>query len=523
VRVGDLPTVKHATLASFGCTEPFEGWRHGLIGDEELFPKFLNRVDDWRDSPRALRLCYRGLLHAYFQYDVENGATSGARENWGRLRHYLGDRSTSITTPGFQPQWVATLHANPELLGDDPGAFYGAELFRGRVERFERVRAELPVTEASWLVWRVIVGQIGVATAFGDDDFRAAIPRLLDLLTQNPSAKTFGLARVLNRYRQCASPTLHERLRDFAVETWGNPWLSMNEAAWSAVDEGARTMVAEWLKLALMQKFFGLLAKDGVNDMRRLNFWQTFSRDIHAMYFALGESARKHPGPDYRDVRRQMEGLRLTLTHSTDENNAFIMCIGKHVIVEFGETNNACFIFKREGLPFELAGHVAGNFMALKHGSHIERLSHSGPWEEKFRAVLAKVVGVKPEPENRSNVLRASAMAHAGPRPAFVPVVPQPPWFAPSAQKIVDSAPKVHPEPSSAASPTPDAGFNMRDFDIFCKSHRLETEDLREKKGGNLWVLTERQGDEIAQQLSAWGFRFRVMRGWWLSAEASNV
>ena len=63
----------------------------------------------------------------------------------------------------------------------------------------------------------------------------------------------------------------------------------------------------------------------------------------------------------------------------------------------------------------------------------------------------------------------------------------------------------------------------MRDFDIFCKSHRLETEDLREKKGGNLWVLTERQGDEIAQQLSAWGFRFRVMRGWWLSAEASNV
>jgi hypothetical protein len=327
---------------------------------------------------------------------MQRGAPPAARDNWGRLRTYLGDRTSLIATPGFQPSWVAMLHGNPEVLGPDPGAFYGSEIFRGCPEKFEQVRAELPITDASWLVWRVIVGQIEAATESPDAEFRAAIAGLLDLLERHPAAKTFGLSKLLSRYRQCASPALHERLRDFAVDAWGNPWLALNEVAWSVVSPDARMMVAEWLKLALMQKFFGLLAEDGLNDTRRLKFWETYHQNIHAMYFALGEAARTDRRPDFREVRKQMEGLQLTLTHSTAKNNAFIMCIGEHVIVEFGVKGNACFIFRRNEIPFELAGEVAGNSFALKGRSgRVERLTHmdgNERWEDKFRRVLANVV-----------------------------------------------------------------------------------------------------------------------------------
>jgi EH_Signature domain len=512
VRERDLPTLKRATLACFGCADPFDDRRHGLIADGELFPVFLDKVDDYRESPRALRLCYRGLLHAYFQYDVER-APPAARDNWGRLRTYLGDRTSFIVTPGFQPPWVATLNENPEVLGLDPGAFYGSEIFRGRPEKFEQVRTELPITDASWLVWRVIVGQIEAATGFPDAEFRAAIPGLLDLLERHPTAKTFGLSKLLSRYRQCASAVLHERLRDFVVDAWGNPWLALNEAAWSVVSPDARMMVAEWLKLALMQKFFGLLAEDGLNDTRRLKFWETYHQSIHAMYFALGEMARTDRRADFREVRKQMDGLQLTLTHSTAKNNAFIMCIGEHVIVEFGEKGNACFIFRRNEIPFALAGEVAGNSLALKGTrGRLERLTHmdgSERWEDKFRRVLANVVRVRPPSGKHGPTSTGSRL-----RPT-VPSQAAPSFGAPQTPAAQDShSDRWQLKPQHALPVPPTTKFTMTEFATFCESHQLSIADNREK-GGNLWVDHTYPSTDVAAQLSAWGFHFKPTAGWW--------
>jgi hypothetical protein len=508
VRDRDLPTLRQATLASFGCTDPFDHLRHGLIADEELFPVFLDRLDDYRENPRALRLCYRGLLHAYFQYDVERGAPPSARANWDRLRTYLDGRASSIATPGFQPSWVGTLQGNTEVLGADPGAFYGLEIFHGRAVRFEVVRAELPVTESSWLVWRVIVGQIEAATASPDAEFRVAIPGLIGLLEKHPLAKNYGLARLLTRYRRCASPTLHERLRDFAVETWGNPWLALNEAKWSVVSPDARMMVGEWLKLALLQKFFGLLAEDGLNETRRLKFWETYHQSIHAMYFALGDTARRHPGPDFREVRKQMEGLQLTLTHSTSKNNAFIMCIGEHVIVEFGEKGNACYIFHKDQLPFDLEGEVAGNNTALKHFRHVERLPHTdsgmGRWEDKFRTALANVVRVRKPlvPPQAPKAVNAGSAANCG-DVIYPPRTASPQSEPPGMREALRSY---------TAQPTPT--MTMEELKAFCASNRLQLADYR-SKGGNLWVYTKQPVGAVAERLMGWGFRFKSTIGWW--------
>ena len=282
-------------------------------------PVFLNRIDDYRENPRALRVCYRGLLHAYFLYDTAMGSASG-RENWGLLRNYLAGRSNFISTTGFQPSWVGTLLKNPEVLGPDPGPYYGKELFRGGPNG-------LTMSARTWRspILLASVARRRRSDRSGDEDSgdasRAGIPRLLDLLHRHPLALSFGLAKLLTRYKNCASATLHEQLRDSAVEAWGNPWLAINEAKWARVSQDVRRMIADWLKPALMQKFFNLLAEDGRNDTRRLRFWERYHKSIDAMYFALGETALTHPGPDFKEARKQMEGLRMTLTQAGSRDN----------------------------------------------------------------------------------------------------------------------------------------------------------------------------------------------------------
>src|SRR6516165_4982183 len=199
------------------------------------------------------------------------------------------------------------------------------------------------------------LGQIDAATRKDDATFQQYLPGLLDLLAKHPLAINAGVAKLLTRYRTCRTVTIHPGLRDFTVAQWGNPWLSLNRAKWSLVGDDARAMVADWLKLVLIQQFFSLLAADGTNDTRRLKFWERYHDSIDDMYFALGDTARWHRGADFQDIRKKMAGRLLNL-HSAGppNNNAFIMCIGNFVVVEFGITGNACYIFRRDQLPLGL-------------------------------------------------------------------------------------------------------------------------------------------------------------------------
>ena len=90
---------------------------------------------------------------------------------------------------------------------------------------------------------------------------------------------------------------------------WGNPWLSLNRTKWSLVGDDARTMVAGWLKLVLIQQFFSLLAADGSNNVRRLKFWERYHDSIDDMYFALGGTALWHRGTDFQDETVQNLGV----------------------------------------------------------------------------------------------------------------------------------------------------------------------------------------------------------------------
>jgi hypothetical protein len=510
-----LSNHRQALLVCFGCIDPvlLDGSR--LIEDGERFPKLLGAVDVYRPNPRAFRIYYRGLLNAYFGYDAETARSAG-RQNWEELRAYLRERLGNTIAPGFLPAWIDALQANTHLLGSDPGSAYAKALLTGHSDEFERARRALDIHENSWLIWRLVLGQVEAAAGEDDTKFQRYLPNLLELLAKHPLAINDGLARLLSRYRLSKTAIVHPGLRDFAVARWGNPWLSLNRAKWSLVTDEAREMVAGWLKLILIQQFFSLLAADGTNDTRRLKFWESYHESIDDMFFALGNTARWHRGPDFQDIRKKMAGRLLNL-HSAGppDNNAFIMCIGNFVVVEFGMTGNACYIFKRDQLPFALEGDIAGNSTALKHPSFVERLLHKDGrfenWERKFQGTLVSLMRVQPRTQPiRNNVLAAMPPTRA----TGLNDVRQTPYSTQPQRSIRPAPSPGWSRPRDEAPSAREVALSERELSRLCDTRRLRIEDLRDRNG-NLWVLTDDTDGYVSGQLRSWGFSFKAGKGWW--------
>ena len=504
---------RQTRLVAFGCLARVLPRNQILIEDSERFPRVLNGVDAYSDQPRAFRLCYRGLLYAYFGYNFEQAPEVG-RDNWQALRAYLRARAENTRTAGTLPAWVDRLQSNRDLLENDPVRIYAAELLNDEPERFQAACKDLDIHDSSWLIWHIVLGQIKAAAESSDSTFKSQLSRLVDLLARHPLAADRGLALLLKRYRDCASHEVHAELRDLAVAQWGNPWLKRNDAKWSLVQGDARSMVTTWLKLVLIQQFFSLLAEDGRQDPRRLKFWEKYHEHIDDMYFALGPTASHSRDKDFQDIRKKMDGRRLRLVRggSTD-NNAFIMFIGRYVVVEFGVANNACFIFASDALPFTLEGEVDGDKSGLKHPSG-ERLLHKDrggfTWEELFQSELASRLAVRPTGSGvglgaRSETsyrLPSGPTARPSPEPWRSSVAPP----ASGPQQFRPIAP-ITPEPSRE-------GFSLRQLSSLCSPRGIRVQDLRDQNG-NLWVRTDDADQALCRQLEAWGFAYKPEKGWW--------
>ncbi len=510
-RSQELPNLREARLVCFGCLDAVLPDRRRLIEDPQRFPVLLGGVDDYLTDPRTFRSCYRGLLRGYFGYDPDNGHAEG-RRNWELLRSYLRERTPHTIAPGWSPEWVDALQANPAIFSDNPGDAYGPRLLVDDDKQFSQMQMALDINDASWLVRSAVLGQIEASTVGNDDSFRACLPKLLDLLARHPLITNEGLKRLLGRYRACTQLGVHPRLRDFSVAHWGNPWLSVNKPKWSLVGEDVRRMVVDWLKLDLIQRFFSLLAADGTNNTRRLKFWERYHASIHDMYFALGNTAFYHTGADFRGIKKKMEGRLLNLQKARSrDNNAFIMCIGEHVVVEFGLTGDACFIFRRDELPFALTTPVNGDGSGLKGTPFLERMLHIDTtietWEDKFQSTIAKLMSVHPGAPISGGSILETATPSASPvheatrtRPASDAKSP------PTASKYVGGSILQNP-----AAHLADRG---RTLDELCRERGLEVQDFR-GQNGNQWVLTDDSDPSVSATLRSSGFTYKSGKGWW--------
>ena len=476
----ELQNLVAARFVCFGAAEQFASREPPLIEERDRFPRLLGLIDDYRPEPRGFRRCFRGLLHTYLVYDGDHQDTClEGRDNWRTLRDYLHERTKDIVAQGTQPDWVDCITQHSNLLTADPASRYAPDLLRGRNDAVEEIRSRLDVSDHHWLMRRLILAQIEHSTRDADAPFARNVQNLLRLLDGHEGLEDEGLSLILNRYAAIKSPSLHTGLRDRSVRTWGNPWITSNRKKWARVSDAACALVTNWFKLHVIRTFFELLADDRQTDQRRVRFWEQYYEQIDDMYFALGSATRYSSNSAVKEMRREMGDRLLGLRNAGGgSNNAFVMMMGDVAAVEFGVTGHACFLYRRDSLPFELQGEVNGGTAddGLRSPDNLERLTHvdtrRGRWEENVADALRR---------------------HGAARTA----------------RLTTDRP-VHVPPASAN----DSVLSRQSLRKFCDSNGIGWRD-KSADGGNIAVHFSYNSGEFADRLKKWGFTFSQRGFWW--------
>jgi EH_Signature domain len=477
-----------------GASQEFSGW--SLLEDRELLGILLERAASGSNHQR-LRY-FMCLLGSYWSFRRdENESSAAAKIGWLSLRGWLQAQQRDLAhAVKPKPLWFTTLQEHANLLGEEPCKRYAQELLNGVSVSLNEALQNLGVGSDSWLRNEAIYAAMQAAAELTDNHFQSRLQHLIDAasgktefrLSRNISIRC--LALLVSRYAACRSTPEHIPLRDASISFIGNPWL--HRAAWDAYvldqaarpDDKAREMVNGWLKVRLIKDFFGLLSEDRLADSRRLNYWLRFEPIIQDMWFALGADSLSDPRKDYAEFRQRANGRLLDLVGATPtSNNAFLMHLGEYLVIEFGITGNACFVYRYDRLPprikhrltsADLRGMV--DIAELKARGREARLLHNGSWEPNFDAAICPLL-------------------------RFIPSV------------LVDFLTSRRAVP---LKPGPDRmpSFSRPAFDEFRSRHRLEVDDLV-AKGGCLWVRTDAADTQVSDRLKSWGFTYRPAMGWW--------
>lgn len=464
-----------------------DGWC--VLGDIELLNRLLADVDRQNEERKRFK-CFQALLSSYFAFSRYDEQTSkAAHTGWEILRNWLKQNQGELQRAGKNgslrlPGWFATLAKHENLLTNKPCDRYGEDMLRGDNSSIEEARQGLGIPGDSWVMQEAILSQMRAAVALGDDPFKTRLDALLKLVKGQTEVKVSDLlkrhaiALLISRYARCASKPEQPALRDAAVSIIGNPWLK--RTAWDAwvknandqPDDEAREMVNGWLKRRLITDFFDVLSEDGWTDQRRLNYWLRFESAIEDLWLALGPEAMRNMSKPYQDLRERSVGRLLSLENSgPSNNNAFIMRMGDWLIVEFGITGNACYVYPLTPSPFVLQGKKSVSLYKLKNKTLGKSYNHvASGWESIFDQAICPKVGYRPQG-----------------------VIP----------------PRVAQQGVNSDS------HNLSYVEQYVKKFSLQTEDLR-SSGRAFWVYAKR-GDypEVDRNLESWKFKYRQGRGWY--------
>lgn len=494
-------SLRDAQLVSYGLTIRPDASKPCILEDSDCFKAVLNAsegVGQWIDFPRRFRRCYQGLMSGYFSYNGRDPQKPDVgQRNWQELRSYLFSNNNRIVDGEFNMDWVDVATKNRSVFTDDPCAAYADAALNGDTETIKMLESELGIGQDSWFQWELIMAQIRYATGLEDEAYKALIPNLLTLISGNEIVREKAMVQILDRYADSAQPTLHSELRDTAVKWWGNPWLPSDEVRWGGVKERTRELVAEWLRRDFIEAFFAKLAKDGVGDKRRANFWLRYVKSMSGVRFGLGISALYSRDRDFQVLREKMKGLYQRLDDPVSSNNAFIMQIGNLVAVEFGGQSNALYGYDaRKDLPFDVAKPLQVPVNArnsLKHDTpvrvlwmrHQDDIRGYRRWEDMFEAELRTEFGIYPDDSSRST----------GPRRVQ----------GPSAARSTVTSQATRPPPP----------FSEVAFREFVRERRLNVRDNR-AKNGNLRVDASNKDVQIRLILTSWGFNYNeAFQFWW--------
>lgn len=467
-----------------------QGWC--AIADSRLRKRVAELVEAQPEMRRRIR-CFQALLSSFWSFPL-NGkqASAESKAGWVELRKMLRtERESILKSKEQKPPWFAALTKHLALLSDKPCEHLGAALLRGDSSELREAMDSLAIPSDSWVLEEAVIAQMMAGCDLDDESFKSTLPNLINIgsgrggVELGESLRLRSVALLVSRYAKCRERPEHMALRDAAVSIVGNPWLRrVNWDAWVRTahgkpDDQSREMVNGWLKRRLITDFFELLSVDGTGDSRRVDYWLRFEPAIEDMWFALGTDAKYRRGEQFNDFRNRAKGRLLDLDGTTSDNNAFVMRVGRYLLVEFGAKGNAMYVFEWEAIGQPLLDtltsgriHASVSIHRLKDSNNIERLIHrdsaAESWEQKFDAYLVPRIGKRPtDPPLRTAGVR-----------------------------------RVRKEVYSADT-----------WAFFVRMHGLRVEDHRSRQGA-LWVLGVEQQSHVAAQLEAWGFKARFPRGW---------
>jgi hypothetical protein len=486
----------------YGVTVPVGQTQQRVMDSSPLLEGLLLLVQQQETRQKQFRRCYQGLLHGYFEWDRHTEGVAGA--HWHRLGTFLNHKLQpvldAVSQRGRTPDWLQTLNHHRNLLTDDPCSRYAKRLAQGDFVELKTVCTGLGIAGSSWVWHDALMAYVQWVCVCDDDAFLRALPRVLQLVNGQadlklpPMLSTQATALTVVRYSRCASKPEHAELRDTCLHWIGNPWLKRTDWDATVKHEPARQMVDSWLKRRLIRDFFELLAQDGAADLRRLNFWLKREASITDMWFVLGSDARFNQSAAFIDLRKRMEGNLRILSDNHAQNNAFVMRIHQLLVIEFGVTGNACFVFAAADFHTSLAQKTFSiHELKQKTPAPVARLSHQSHWEWKFDDELRKLL---------CNVPLSKSALYDQSAPS-----PQP------AQTVFRSR---LPTPAIPKTPSIDQDVIWQ----LCKQNNIQWEDNRPKQGA-LWVLipdrNKRPG--LAALLDRGGFRYAHGKGFWLKNE----
>ena len=466
-------------FACWGLTQRCAG-HSPLIEDDKSFADFIGGIEHRKPAS----LMWLGLLDAYFRYDPE--ITSAGKANWQRLRAWLKNDLDNLlrrTNPNLLAclAWLNTLSGERGLLSDNPTAAYAAEALHGNHERLHQIRKELDIPPTSWFWRELVLAQIQEASTLSDDQFKAALQPLAQLLKEHKLLWDDGLKLLLTRYHACQDHAAHESLKAQALEAWQSPQISRH-GKWGHVAPAVKEMVSQWLVLEDLRDFFELLAADRAADPRRLRFWARYIKQISFSHIALGSHLWHSHDRDWVEFKQKKKGRISRLDGGGGSKNAFIMKIGAYYFVEFGEMGDACYGYSENDVPFTLGrgyldypGDLKDKQRYAFWGSHHDGLVK---WEKKFVDGSSTFHGLKDLGINTTN---ETFVIPKSTRTSQIPTRPAAPDNERRRPAALDS---------------------------------IRTEDRR-RSGGALWFFHLEAKGDIADYLKSQGYRFAESKGWW--------
>jgi hypothetical protein len=503
------------------------------LGNGQLAHLF-NEYEKEAHGGELWRLTWYGLLSSYFIFDAEHASLS-ERKGWELLRAllertwpYLDSQSGTASVP----DWVKVLRQEAALLSRQPTQKYARDYLAGHTEVVQKLSDDLGISPSSWFWHDLMLSGVQSASEMQDREFRALIPRLVQLMEMHSVFRNDAIERILIRYHACKGAPQDDVLRDYVVrkDVWKNPKLKAAgiATAWNRVPDEVYRMVLGWVNERNLKDFFDILAARNKADEGRLAFWSKYMKQITWTRLVFGEDTMSLKGRnrEIRDLIAREEGTYAMLTKNKDVD-AFIMGIGDNIIVEFSKAPNAAYVYPRAGIKFDLNQDTyRGDRDDLKYGLDTNeekrnRFAHVPGWQNgatlrlnELRIFTDEFVFGKDSLKNTVSIPAQRSLTVAQPSASIHSVTP----IAPRAVAPAATA----QAPRSAAKVDSVIGSNSSILELeslLARFPKAEIKDSRSKTGGRLWVEDPSENRFLANELRLLGFKWANSRMAWYLPE----